>query len=303
MGLRSILKKNKALCFLYEKWLNFYYKALTTISPKWNVQKRYKAVFKKKINLKNPTTLEEKLQWLKLYDYNNNPLVHKCADKYAVRGYIEECGYGHILNELYGVYDDPKQIDWAALPQQFVLKWNFGCGLNLVCKDKEKFDEKKTKRLLKKWKKDKKWMLHAEMQYKYAPKKLLCEKMLVDEAQPNGLTDYKVYCFHGEPKAILVMQDRATGVKAEFFTPDWTPLENTGKYAAPETKTPAPACLKELIEVSKKLSAAFPFVRCDFYIVQDKLYFGEMTFTPAAGLYLSKTEVEGKDMTEFLRIK
>ena len=117
-----------------------YYALLTIISPTLNTKVRYKKAFHKKLNLKNPTTFNEKLLWLKLKNYIKNPLVIQCADKYAVRDYIKDCGYEDSLNELIGAWEKPSDIPWNELPEQFVLKWNFGAGMNIICKDKSKLD-------------------------------------------------------------------------------------------------------------------------------------------------------------------
>ena len=302
MLFKEKLKKNKIILKSYQKVTNVYYSILTLISPKLNIKARYKKIFKRSLNLSDPKTLEEKLQWLMLNNYNNNELVAKCADKYLVREYVKKCGYENILNEVYSVYDSEKEIDWGKLPAQFVLKLSFGAGMNIVCREKNFLKEKEVKRKLKQWRGSKCWLGYAEMQYKNSSKKIICERLLMDDSQKNGLVDYKVYCFHGQPRAILVMHDREVGVKTEFFSEKWEKLENTKKYALPEKGSIKPGCLEEMLEVSRKLSNPFPFVRCDFYIVNDKLYFGEMTFTPAGGLYLSKTNIDGKDMTNFLNI-
>ena len=124
---------------------------LTRISPKLNTRVVYLTKFKKPINLKHPQTLDEKIQWLKFNTYYQNPLITQCADKYAVREYVEKCGCGEILNELYGVYDRVEEIPWDTLPNQFVIKWNFGCGQNLIVFDKSKLDIEDAKRKLNDW--------------------------------------------------------------------------------------------------------------------------------------------------------
>ena len=109
---------------------------LTRISPRLNSRVVYYSKFHKPLRLKNPQTLDEKIQWLKLNTYYKNPLVTQCADKYAVREYVKSCGCEEILNELYGVYDSVDEIPWNDLPDKFVLKWKFGCGENLIVFDK-----------------------------------------------------------------------------------------------------------------------------------------------------------------------
>lgn len=302
MSFRQTLKKNKFLRKAYTGARTFYYCGLTVISPKLNTKARYKAAFGKKLDLKNPQTFSEKLLWLKLKDYINNPLVIQCADKYRVREYIRDCGCECILNELYGAYDSARDIPWEILPKSFVLKWNFGAGKNILVEDKSLLDVSETEKKLEKWGRTKYWLPYSEMQYKKTDKKIVCEKFLVDDNNPNVIPDYKVYCFHGEPKAIFVMHDRGYGIKTEFFDANWQVLENTNKYIRPQQETPKPACLEQMLEVSRKLSSPFPFVRCDYYVVNGKLIFGELTFTPAGGIQPSTTKIDGKDMSDFLHV-
>ena len=227
----------------------------------------------------------------------------KCADKYLVREYVKECGFKDILNELLFVYDKPNEIEWDKFPDQFVLKWNFGAGLNIVCADKHTLDHKKVIKMLSAWGKKKYWLPYSEMQYKGIPRKILCEKFLKDSERDISLVDYKVYCFNGEPRAIFVMHDRGGAVNTEFFDVNWNALRNSKKYDETEVHTVRPICLEQMLECSRTLSKPFPFVRCDFYIVANKLYFGEMTFTPAGGLFTSETMIEGKEMADYLEIK
>lgn len=301
--LKEYLKSSKNIVEIYDGIKRKWYSLITIFSPVLNTKLRYKSVYGRKLNLNNPETLVEKLLWLKLYNYNSNPLVIKCADKVAVREYVTECGYGNLLNDIYGVYSNPKDIPWDELPEKFVIKWNFGAGYNYICKSKSTENHKEVLSKLKKWGKIKYWLPHSEMQYKYIPKKLLCEHYLEDKDMPGVIPDYKVYCFNGVARAILVMHDRGSQMKTEFFDTNWNSLKNTDKYSKVKKSTLKPKCLQEMLQASEKLSKPFPFVRCDFYIVNNKLYFGEMTFTPAGGLYVSQTDIDGKSMAEFLNIK
>lgn len=302
MRLLDIIKKNKKLIYIYLKICESYYSMLTLISPKINTKVRYKHIYGRPLNLENPQTFVEKLLWLKLNEYMNNPLVVQCADKYRVREYVKNCGFSELLNELYGVYDNSKEIPWADLPEQFVLKWNFGAGMNIICKSKKNLQIQKCMKQLDKWGKSKYWLPYAEMQYKYIHKKIVCEKFLENDDEPGEIPDYKVYCFHGEPMAILVMHDRGHELKTEFFDTNWCSLKNTEKYLSVSKSTPKPECLAEMLNASRCLSSPFPFVRCDFYVIAGRLYFGELTFTPAGGLYLSQTKINGKEMTEYLHV-
>lgn len=298
--LKQLIKSSALLSGICHGGQTALFCAATMISPKLNTRLWHLKVFHRWPDLKNPKTFNEKLLWLKLKQMND-PLVIQCADKYRVREYVESCGCGQYLNGLYGAYDRADEIPWDDLPDRFVIKWNFGAGMNFVCADKKTVSRKEKIRELNRWGKQKIWLSHSEMQYKYAPKKLICEQYLEDSAG-KSLTDYKIYCFHGVPKAILVMHDRDSGIKTEFFDPSWEKLENTAKYKEPAVPTPKPKCLAEMLDAAQRLSKPFAFVRCDFYIVDDKPVFGEMTFTPAGGLYVSQTKIDGKEMTEFLHV-
>ena len=304
MSVKNWLKKNKTIVLTYEFLLKNYFRMLTLISPRLNTKMRYKRAFKKTLNLDNPITFSEKLLKLKLERYINNPLVKQCADKYAVREYIKKKGCEDILVKLIASYDRVDDIDFDALPNQFAMKWNFGCGFNIICSDKFKLDIDETKKKMKRWSRSKQYLDYSEMQYKVVKKKIIVEEYLKPK---NGLLpeDYKGYYFNGEPKAILYIQDRgAINISAAFFDINWNHLSDIDKdsYNKFLVLPDCPKCLKQMCEISKKLSAEFPFVRLDFYVVNDVLYFGEMTFTPAAGLFASQCLVDGKSMGELLKL-
>lgn len=299
--IKKFLKNNKVFMKVYIVVNKLYYSILTIISPTLNTKLRYRQVFKHNINLNNPKSFNEKLLWLKLNTYHKNKLVIQCADKYAVRKYVEDCGYGHILNELYYTYDKVEDIKWGILPNKFALKWNFGAGFNIICNDKRDLNIEESCKKLKKWGKSKCWLSHSEMQYKYADKKIICEKYL-DSDQGFLPYDYKIYCFNGEPKAILVIMDRDKDSKGIFMSLDWKIISTIDKYTVPDIIPSKPESLDTMIDAATKLSKPFPFVRIDFYQYNEKAIFGEMTFTPAGGLYTAQTEVEGVSMGELLEI-
>lgn len=269
----------------------------TYISPWLNTRIRYWYVFKKKLNLKSPKTFNEKILWLKLNRYMNDPLVIQCADKYRVRDYIKEAGCGEYLNDLIGVYNSPEEIIWDNLPRQFVLKWNFGAGANFICKDKNQYDEKEVKSLLEEWGKIKYWIKCSEMQYKYIPPCLICERLLNGNGSEDGIAgepenwkvpeDYKIYCFHGKAEYVMICKDRFVEEHPTFlfYDREWKEYafskEMIGKEHPPVAK---PACMDEMFEIAERLSKPFPFVRVDFFEEKGKIIFGELTFTPCAGL-------------------
>lgn len=271
---------------LLQKIKHLYYCGLTLISPTVNTKQRFKSVYGRKINLKQPETFNEKGMYLKLNRYNKDPKVADCADKYTVRKYIEQCGCPEILNNLIAVYDKVSDIDFAALPNEFVIKWNVGCGYNLICPDKSKLDIEKAKKQLKKWGR-KKYHLHfSEMQYKGREKKLLVEEFLHPE-HGSLPEDYKIYCFGGRAEYVMLCLDRADGKpKCYFFDREWrlARLNKRGEEVPEDFTLPKPDNMEKMFDYAEKLSQGFPFVRVDFFSCNGKVIFGEMTFTPAGFL-------------------
>ena len=257
------------------------------ISPTFNTKVVYFSKFHRPINLENPQTLDEKIQWLKLNTYLDNPLVTQCADKYAVREYVQNCVCGEILNELYYCWDNVDEIEWDALPQKFVIKWNFGCGQNLICRDKSKLNINEATRLLKEWYElhDIFYLQYSEMQYKNIVPKLICERLIETESGDLPL-DYKLYCFNGKAKYVMLCTDRESGHPKYYFFDRERKLVRLNKrgLAAPEDFTISfPNGYDELFYYADKLSKPFPFVRADFYLDKDHVIFGELTFTPCGG--------------------
>jgi hypothetical protein len=258
---------------------------------------------KRKLNLKNPETLDEKIQWLKFNTYYNNPLVKQCADKFAVRDYVKSVGLDSILVPLIAVYDNVDEIDWKNLPNKFVLKWNFGCGFNIICTDKSKMDIEETIKKLKKWGKTEYYLRYAEMQYKCVSKKIICETFL-ESTNGNVPEDYKVYCFNGEAKYVLVCLERDKGhPKFYFFDKTWQ-LERykIGKEAPPDLSIPKPEGIDELFKCATILSKPFPFVRADFYLQNGKVFFGELTFTPHGGYDRNRLPEINKRLGEMVNL-
>lgn len=264
---------------------NWFYYCMSPLSPTLTSRILYWRKFKRALNLYEPKTLNEKIMWLKLNVYNHNPLVTQCADKWRVREYVKAAGWGSLLNELYGVWDSAGCIPWEKLPQAFVLKCNHGCGYNLICPDKETLDIDDSVRRIENWMRTDFWRCYAEVQYRGIPKRILCEKYLGDgERLPR---DYKVYCFHGRPLYILVCDGRENKQpRFYFFDEGWRfcPITLDGLKAPENFFIERPVNLEQMLACSADLSAPFPFVRADFYEVDGKLIFGELTFTPAGAL-------------------
>lgn len=249
------------------------------------LKRKFKAVFGYELNLNNPQTFNEKLQWLKLHD--RNPLYTTLVDKYAVKKWVaDKIGPEYIIPTL-GVWDSPDEIDFDKLPNQFVLKCNHNSGLGMcICKDKSKLDIKKVKKELKRGLKQDYYLTNREWPYKNVPRKIIAEKYMVDEGSPQGLKDFKFMCFDGKVKCSFVCTERfaTDGLKVTFYDTSWNVMPFERHY--PRSKTPLvkPFNYDEMVILAEKLSEDIPFVRVDFYSVKGKTYFGEMTFFPGAGL-------------------
>ena len=248
----------------------------------------------KRLNLQNPQTFNEKLQWLKLYD--RRPEYTMMVDKYKVREYIADKLGEEYLIPLLGVWDDPDDIDFDALPNQFVLKCNHNSGLGMcICKDKSKLDIEKVKKELRKGLKQDYYLTGREWPYKSVPRKIICEKYMVDHFGQE-LLDYKVHCFNGIPKAILVCSERFSdaGLHEDFYDMKWKRLDvKRPDHPLTDTEQAEPKELQKMLLFSEQLSKDYPFMRTDFYEVNGRLYFGEITLYPASGF--SKFEPEKWD--------
>ena len=240
----------------------------------------FRIVLKKKLNLENPETFNEKLQWLKLYYYPFNDTVIKCSDKYAVRNYIKGKGYGGILVPLLGWWKHAKDIEWDKLPQKFVLKCNHGCAYNLICDNKMSFDVDLAVVQLDKWMKEDFGAFNIEIHYsEIEPHMITCEEYLGD-----NITDYKFFCFNGEPKFIYVsndlVHDRQAQIGFFYLNGEKMPLRRDDYVDLASIELPS--FFDEMCEVAKGLCIDFPFVRVDFFIANNRFYFAELTFTPSA---------------------
>lgn len=247
------------------------------------IEKMFKATMDYPLNLENPKSFNEKLQWLKLYD--RNPLYTKLVDKYKVREYISEKIGEDYLIPLLGVWDDPEDIDFDSLPNKFVLKCNHNSGLGMcICTDKSKIDIKKVKNELKSGLAQNYYLNGREWPYKNVSRKIICEKYMTDETGKN-LRDYKFYCFDGKPKIVGIYQDRNSDKETtgDFFDMnfEWVDL----RFGMPNAlnKPQKPQKFQEMIKIAEILSEGMPEVRVDLYISNNKIYFGELTFFDGGG--------------------
>lgn len=238
------------------------------------------------LDLKNPKTFSEKIQWLKLY--NRRPEYTTMVDKFAVKDFVaDKIGAEYMIPTL-GVWETPEEIEWDKLPDRFVLKTTHGGGSGgvVICRDKEKLDKQKVTEKLRAALRQDIAYYSCEWPYKNVPRRIIAEEYLDPAPNVEDLPDYKWYCFDGEPRYCQVIQDRRRKETIDFFDTEWNHQEFVGlnPAAGPAAVTPSrPKNLSVQIEIARKLSKDMPFSRIDLYEVGENEYFGEITLYPASG--------------------
>ena len=275
---------------------------LYKINPKLELKILFRLKQGYRLNLKKPKTFNEKLQWIKLYD--KNPLMPKCVDKYKVREYVESKGCKNLLNELLWEGFTPEKIPYDKLPNKFVIKITHGSTFNIICTDKTKLNYEKSNQKLRLWLKEKFLPCYGEWFYGVEKPRIIIEKFIESK---EGLKDYKVFCFNGEPKYIAVYSNRQQNNGKpcqEIYDLDWNLIdEHTNNFKLPEVLTKKPKELLKLIEYSKLLSSDFKHARIDFFIENNTIYFGEITFTSSAGFGKFSSRKFEEEMGNCLSLK
>lgn len=234
-----------------------------------------------RLNLKNPQTFNEKLQWLKLYD--RNPEYTKMVDKYEVRKYIAEKIGEEYLIPFLGVWDRFDDIDFDKLPDQFVLKCTHDSGGVVICKDKSKLDIEETRKKINRCLKRDFYKLACEWPYKNVKPRIIAEKFMVDELGAE-LKDYKFFGFNGKVKIMYVASDRENELKFDFFDADFNPLNLRHGYPNSKEDIKKPDNFSKMVSIAERLSENIPQLRVDLYSIGSKIYFGELTFFHHAGM-------------------
>lgn len=270
------------------------------------LKRKYKACMGKELNLDSPQTFNEKLQWLKLHACK--PEYTMMVDKYAVRKYIANTIGKEYLIPLLGVWDNPDDIDFDSLSNQFVLKCNHNSGLGMcICKDKNKLDIAKVKAELRKGLQQDYYLTNREWPYKNVARKIIAEKFMEDDNDNAdlGLIDYKFFCFNGTPKFAYVAQGAAKAYKSKINMMDleWKsmPFQRTD-HPQFEKVPDKPINFQKMVELSKILAKDIPFVRVDFYEINSKLFFGELTFFPGSGYIPFEPEEWDYKLGEWIRL-
>ena len=262
----------------------------------------FRLELRKKLDLKDPQTFSEKLQWLKLYYHR--PELTLLADKLAVKDHVASIVGPEYVVPLLGSWDDPNDIDWEALPRRFVLKTNHDGGNFgiVICKDKEKLDKEKAIQRLSKSLKRNTFILGREWPYKNIPRKVFAEEYL-EESGRQELTDYKFYCFDGKVKMLFIASGRQEGhITFDYFDENFRHLDFIQTHPMADTPPEKPANFELMKSLAEKLTQGLPHVRIDFYDVDGKVYFGEYTFFTHGGWAAFKPEEYDYKLGSYLHL-
>ena len=246
----------------------------------------YKAKVGRQLNLRNPQTFSEKLNWLKIHDHN--PRYVKMVDKYDAKEYVKDLIGHDVIIPTYGVWNHFDDIDFDSLPNQFVLKCTHDSGGIIICKDKERLDKEKARNKLESALKLDYWCWSREWAYKSVKPRIIAEKYIEDQSAGKDLVDYKFYCFHGKAMFCQVITNRSTDETIDFYDTNWVhqPFVGLNPKAHNAAKGFArPLCYDKMLDIANKLSADIgaKFVRIDLYDINEHIYFGEITFYPNGG--------------------
>lgn len=289
---------NRQIRFGYLTKLGFY----NQLSDEAYLKRKFALRMGKKLDLENPQTFNEKLQWLKLHD--RKPIYTAMVDKYAAKKYVADIIGEEYIIPTFDVWERFDDINFDALPEQFVLKCTHDCGSVIIVRDKNKFDKATARKKLSRCLKQNYFWLSREWPYKNVKPRIIAEKYMQD-LSGEDVCDYKIHNFNGVPRVILVCKNRfaESGMTEDFFDCSWKHLD-ISRIAHPNADTPpeAPARLMDMVALSRKLSAKIPFLRTDFYQVGDKLYFGELTFFPAGGSEPFEPEEWDKTLGDWLQL-
>lgn len=263
---------------------------------------KFERVMGEQLDLKRPTTYSQKLQWLKLYD--RNPIYTNLVDKYEVKKIVaQKIGQKYIV-PTYGIWNRVDQIQWEKLPNLFVIKCTHDSGSTIICRDKAQLDRQSVEETLKKHLSKSQFLYGREWPYKKVKPRIIAEKLLTEGAE-TPIIDYKVLCFHGEPKLIEVHQGRGTDCYTQdYYDTDWNLIRISQKgYPVSLKASPKPAEIETLLTFSRLLSAEIPHVRVDWYLIGHEIYFGELTFYDGSGLCVFDHHEDDELMGSWIRLE
>ena len=299
--LEKMHKIKRKIIKTYQKYFTIQHPETYILSDKSFIKKIYKERMGKEINLSDPKTFCEKQNWLKLYD--RKPIYTVMVDKYLAREFVAERIGEDYLVPLLGAWDSADDIDFSLLPNKFVLKCNHNSDVT-ICTDKSSLDIEKVRKELNEQLKIDYYTHKREWAYKNVPRKIICEKFM-ENTNGENLVDYKLFCFNGIPKFVMVNSNRfgKEGVKVDMYDMLWKHMEmQDGHYPNAGDIFAKPACLDEMCKLAEILSKDTSSLRVDFNYWDNKLYFGELTFFHSAGLESFMPEKWDKILGEWVTL-
>ena len=272
------------------------------ISPVSYVKWQYKYITGHKLNLDNPVRYTEKLQYLRLFTYPKNELVSKCASRDGAREYLKELGLENLLIKSFGIFDSFDEIDFSKLPDKFVMKCTHACAFNKIVLDKKNLDIATTRKQFNKWLRTNYGKKTMEMHYAPIKPRIIIEEYIGELAALP--TEYKIHVFNGVAKSMYVVTGRGKDIRYNNYYIDWTPFDGSQFNGWKKTDYPLekPKNWENMVEIAEILAKKFPFVRVDLYNINGKIYFSEMTFTPAKGTLILDDDKSDFEMGEWLKI-
>lgn len=280
---RLFFKQIKVVKRVYLKLIYIYQSYLFSKNPKRLANHSYKQIFKKDINWNNPQDLIEKTIWMQFN--TDTSLWSMCADKYLVREYVKQAGEERLLNRIYGCYYSADDIDFNQLPDRFVLKSNNACGTVMLVKDKSKIDIFRTKKKMLNWLNYKYGIINAQLHYLKIKPCIIAEELLTDDMH-DSLIDYKFHCINGVPELVLVISERNVEshvYNTSMYDLEWNDVSKIYCIQQPKYTIEKPLSFDTMVEACYNLAQNIPYVRIDFYDIDGRAYFGEMTFTTGFG--------------------
>ena len=272
------------------------------VSKKAYISYQYKYITHHKLDWKNLSRYTEKLQYLRLYVYPKWDLVSKCAGRVGVREYVKNQGFEANLIKIYGVFDKFDDIDFDKLPNQFAMKCSHGCAMNYICYDKSKIDLPSLRKQFNKWLKTNYGKKTVELHYSPIKPQIIIEELMLENGKLP--TEYKIHVFNGKAKNLYVVTSRGVDIRYNNYYIDWTPFDGSQFNGWKKTDYPLtkPSNFDDMVKMAETLANEFPFVRVDLYNINGKMFFSEMTFTPAKGTLILDDDKCDFEMGEWLDI-
>jgi hypothetical protein len=269
------------------------------LPPSAYVRRDYRKRTGQKLDLRNPVTFNQKIQWLKL-NYHN-PILTRMADKYSAKEVVKERLGDDRSVPTAAIFNSPDQIRLADLPNALALKATHGSGWNIISRDKSELDEGEIQSYFRFWLGKSYYMYSKEWAYKHIRPRVICEPLLIDE-HGNLPLDYKFFCFGGEARFVQVDFDRFTNHTRAFYDIEWRKQPFSVGYPLSEKTVDRPRKLNQMLELAQALSADLPFLRVDQYVVSDEVFIGELTAYPGNGMETFTDEVSNRRLGDMLEL-